>query len=310
MGGVQSVHVDSVHEDYIQRAATGGLFGDTLVIVLERDHSPKSDEKERIKRLKKKCWYSCQFGGRHFKKRQSVCFVSVSLYMCHDWVQYTSPFKVKLQDWIVTASSGGMESQWNVPGSCDGIWKVTAYVGCCVMSWYPSRTPHCSFSPTQTHPKRNSVQNRGKKHIFLIRLCNPSQNSQKTLFTLWMDCTVIEGLVNKNVIYHLNTVLSRTTEWPLTILAISTFSPVGSLCSNSWRMRVCACACGTGIVRNELICWYAKVVHISSSFRPHTHTHILIPFEDREPMGLKVDIATHTRILKPFEDSEPTRLNN
>lgn len=47
MGGVQSVHVDSVHEDYIQRAATGGLFGDTLVIVLERDHSPKCDEKEK-----------------------------------------------------------------------------------------------------------------------------------------------------------------------------------------------------------------------------------------------------------------------
>ena len=54
---------------------------------------------------------------------------------------------------------------------------------------------------------------------------------------------------------------------------------------------VCACACGIGIVRNELICWYAKVVHISSSFRTHTHTHILIPFEDRELTGLKVDIA-------------------
>ena len=51
--GVQSVHVDSVHEDYIQRAATGGLFGDTLVIVLERDHSPKCDEKEKEKNVLK-----------------------------------------------------------------------------------------------------------------------------------------------------------------------------------------------------------------------------------------------------------------
>ena len=49
----------------------------------------------------------------------------------------------------------------------------------------------------------------------------------------------------------------------------------------------------TGIVRNELKCGYANVVHTSSSFRPHTHTHthILIPFEDSEPTGLKVDIA-------------------
>ena len=49
----------------------------------------------------------------------------------------------------------------------------------------------------------------------------------------------------------------------------------------------------TGIVCNELICGYANVLHTSSSFRPHIHTdtHILIPFEDSEPTGLKVDIA-------------------
>ena len=62
----------------------------------------------------------------------------------------------------------------------------------------------------------------------------------------------------------------------------------------------------TGIVQNEL-CGYGNVVHTSSSFRPHTHTHttqhthtrmyarthtIFIPFEDdHEPTGLKVDIA-------------------
>ena len=37
---------------------------------------------------------------------------------------------------------------------------------------------------------------------------------------------------------------------------------------------------------------YVNVVHTSSSFRPHTY--ILIPFEDRKPTGLKVDIAQVT----------------
>ena len=53
----------------------------------------------------------------------------------------------------------------------------------------------------------------------------------------------------------------------------------------------------TGIVRNELKCGYANVVHTLSSFRTHTHTHILIPFEDSEPTGLKVDIAIYTLYL-------------
>ena len=146
-------------------------------------------------------------GGTSRKGNQFV-FVSVSLYICHDWVQYTSPFKVKLQDWIVTAFSGGMVSQWNIPGSCDGIWKVALYVGCCVMSWYPSWTQLSSFSPIQTHPKRNSVQNRGKKLISLIPLCDPSQKSQKR-YSFFGWTTVIEGLVNKNVIYHLNSVVTH-----------------------------------------------------------------------------------------------------
>ena len=51
------------------------------------------------------------------------------------------------------------------------------------------------------------------------------------------------------------------------------------------------CMC-TGIVRNEQIRGYANVLPTSSSFRPHTHT--LIPFEDREPTGLKVDTASST----------------
>ena len=45
----------------------------------------------------------------------------------------------------------------------------------------------------------------------------------------------------------------------------------------------------TSIVRNELIYGFANVLHTSSSFRPRTN--ILIPFEDHELTGLKVDIA-------------------
>ena len=50
--------MDSVHEDYIQRAPTGGLFVDTLlreVTVLERDHNSICDEKENETLKKKKC---------------------------------------------------------------------------------------------------------------------------------------------------------------------------------------------------------------------------------------------------------------
>ena len=51
-----------------------------------------------------------------------------------------------------------------------------------------------------------------------------------------------------------------------------------------------ACVCG----RNELeVCTTLAYPHISSfrTIHKHMHTHILKPFEDSEPMGLKVDIA-------------------
>ena len=59
----------------------------------------------------------------------------------------------------------------------------------------------------------------------------------------------------------------------------------------------CMCLCVyTGIAQNELICGYATIVHASSSFRTHTHTHT--PFEDCELTGLKVDIANELIIHK------------
>ena len=88
-------------------------------------------------------------------------------------------------------------------------------------------------------------------------------------------------------------------------MAISTFSPIGSLASNRLRMHVCLCLVQcTDIVQNELICGYVNVVYTSSLFHPHTHTHahILIPFEDHNPTGLKVDIA----VLGFFFPGKPT----
>ena len=78
--------------------------------------------------------------------------------------------------------------------------------------------------------------------------------------------------------------------------AISTFSPVGLLSSNGSRMHVCVC---TGIARNELIYSVGMpakcILQVHSVYtHTHAHAHIIIPFEDREPTGLKVDIANKT----------------
>ena len=54
-------------------------------------------------------------------------------------------------------------------------------------------------------------------------------------------------------------------------VAISMFSPISSLSSNGLRMRVCMYS--TATVQKELICGYVNVVHTSSSFCPHTHSH-------------------------------------
>ena len=56
------------------------------------------------------------------------------------------------------------------------------------------------------------------------------------------------------------------------------------------HMCVCVCVCG----RNELNVYTTMAYPCISSFRAihkHTHTHILKPYEDSEPTGLKVDTA-------------------
>ena len=76
--------------------------------------------------------------------------------------------------------------------------------------------------------------------------------------------------------------------------AMSTFSPVGLLSSDGLRMRVCVCLCtdSTGIIRNELICGYASVVHTSSSFCPHTCAHACM----HSRMCARMCAHTHTHV--------------
>ena len=77
------------------------------------------------------------------------------------------------------------------------------------------------------------------------------------------------------------------------------------------RVSVRVLVCSTGIVRYELLCGYANVVHTSSSFRAmpvlytstRTLTRILKPFEDSEPTGLKVDIACNSMTPEPMKDA-------
>ena len=58
----------------------------------------------------------------------------------------------------------------------------------------------------------------------------------------------------------------------------------------------------TGIVQNEL-CGYGNVVHTSSSFRPHTHTHTT------QHTHTRMYARTHT-IFIPFEDDHEPMLQS
>ena len=90
------------------------------------------------------------------------------------------------------------------------------------------------------------------------------------------------------------------------VTAMSTFRPAGSLSSNDMRKCVCVCVCLHTRMRscmhvcgwNELeVCTTLAYLYISlfCTMPVYTHTHtrvrILIPFEDSELTGLKVDTA-------------------
>ena len=70
----------------------------------------------------------------------------------------------------------------------------------------------------------------------------------------------------------------------------------------------CVCVC-TGIIWNELIYIYANIVHTSSSFHPHTHTHMYTVWE---PMVRKVDSITEgekeeeEKIMEEREHNSPS----
>ena len=103
---------------------------------------------------------------------------------------------------------------------------------------------------------------------------------------------------------------------------ISTFSPVSSLSSNGLRMCVCACLRTHTHTHTHMYTHTHKNTHTHTHAHTHTHTHkyththththydthILIPFEDRKPMGLKVDMANMS-IQSTASSSFPTRLS-
>ena len=85
---------------------------------------------------------------------------------------------------------------------------------------------------------------------------------------------------------------------------MSTFSPVGLQSSNGISVCVCVCVCAwrvymewtwsvhyIGISTYQFIPYYAIAVH------KHSHTRILKPFEDSEPLGLKVKIASFFKFI-------------
>ena len=71
-------------------------------------------------------------------------------------------------------------------------------------------------------------------------------------------------------------------------------------------MCVCVCVC-LCVAQNELIYMRICQRRVYVKFIPSTHTHmhthcdthILIPFEDHKPTGLKVDIAYGTSASNP-----------
>ena len=114
----------------------------------------------------------------------------------------------------------------------------------------------------------------------------------RTLICFWLSYDVFMSSACKNV--------PNLWQYPLLAMLVHILK---------WFEDVCVrvLVYGAGIVRNELMCGYANVLHTSSSFHTHTHTHthahthmhacthththIFIPSEHREQMGIKLDIA-------------------
>ena len=82
---------------------------------------------------------------------------------------------------------------------------------------------------------------------------------------------------------------------------MSTFSPVGSQSSNGMRENVCVCMCACVCVWNIHISVHSVLCQCYNLHK-HMHTRILKPFENSEPIGLKVDIARNGKL-----EGEPDR---
>ena len=111
----------------------------------------------------------------------------------------------------------------------------------------------------------------------------------RMLICFWLSCVVFMSSACKNV--------TNLRQCPLLAPLVHIFK---------WFEDVCVrvLVYGAGIVRNELICGYANVLHTSKSFRPHTHTHTYTHTHTHTRMHTRTHAHTHTHIFIPFEDRE------
>ena len=131
---------------------------------------------------------------------------------------------------------------------------------------------------------------------------SPTHSSNKQTNT---ECLPSTHSSNKHWVSPQHTEFKQTmTDWQCPLLSVSVCSPqMEWLWVWDWEC-VCACVCtewtsSMHYVGTSTYLFYQFILYYASAI--HKHTHILKPFEDSEPMGLKVDYtadwlsASHTQ---------------
>ena len=66
-------------------------------------------------------------------------------------------------------------------------------------------------------------------------------------------------------------------------------------------MWICQCSAYFKFIPSTHTCIHTHThTRLHAHMRAYSHTHILIPFEDCEPMGIKVDIAVNLALSATF----------